>query len=78
MTFDDWFEEKYAGLPTHYHGLDSLYTKGMRSGYNAGYEQGRKDGVKNHDGRVLLIEFILDNDAGISDTTKIILEGLLK
>lgn len=77
MTFDEWFEAKYY-MPASYHGLMSDSVKTLRNGFSAGYEQGRKDGVKNHDGRVLLIEFILDNDAGISDTTKIILEGLLK
>lgn len=35
-------------------------------------------GVKNHDGQKLLLQYILDNDSGISETSRKILEGMLK
>ena len=35
-------------------------------------------GVKNHDGQKLLLQYILDNDSGISETSRKILEEMLK
>lgn len=35
-------------------------------------------GIRYHDGQKLMLEYILDNDAGISENTKIILKTLLE
>ena len=35
-------------------------------------------GIKNHDGQKLLVQHILDNDKGLSDSSRVILEKLIE
>lgn len=68
MTFEDWFDSltwSEREVIDEYSAAQAWYDAVER-------------GIKNHDGQKLLVQHILDNDKGLSDTSRVILEELIE
>ena len=68
MTFDEW-----------YYSLDELdQCQISYADAFSGWVAAQALGIKNHDGQKLLVQHILDNDKGLSDSSRVILEKLIE
>lgn len=68
MTFDDWWETLTGFEQAQRHHYDVMI----------GWEACQMFGIKAHDGQKLLVQHILDNDKGLSDSSRVILEKLIE
>lgn len=42
------------------------------------FQAAKSQGIKNHDGQKLLVRYVLDNDRGLSHSSRVILEKLIE
>lgn len=68
MTFDQWWETLTGFDQTRIDYYDAF----------TGWEACKEFGIKSHDGQKLLVQHILDNDKGLSDSSRMILEKLIE
>lgn len=68
MIFEDWFDS------LTWSERDVIDEYSAAQGWYAAVEKG----IKNHDGQKLLVQIVLDNDKGLSDSSRMILERLIE
>jgi len=75
MTFKDWFEKEFKfPYDPRIEAFKNIFNLDKVEGMRVGYEVAQEQGICIHDGQKLLCEYILNNDKGISDNTRQILE----
>lgn len=78
MTFEKWFESKFSfPYDTSLEAFGNIFNIDKVEGMKIGYEAAQTQGIRIHDGQKLLAKLILDNDKGINENTRQILELFL-
>ena len=71
MTFNEW----WLSLPS---GRQKVLIEDKWMLADNAFQAGQAQGIKAHDGQKLLVQHILDNDKGLSDSSRMILEKLIE
>lgn len=66
MTFDEWYEGR----------ADKFLIE--RRSAEVAFDWAQSRGIQIHAGQKLLVQHILDNDKGLSDSSRVILEKLIE
>lgn len=66
MNFNEWYEGR----------ADKFLIE--RRSAEVAFDWAQSRGIQIHDGQKLLVQIVLDNDKGLSDTSRVILEKLIE